>query len=154
MSFLIHGLDPARFARWFTSSDAELAAHGARRVIADDHPGFPCRVSLEDAAVGDQLLLVHFEHHATASPYRAAGPIYVRRDATTQVTLDRVPDVFARRLLSVRGYDRDGMLSAAELVDGRELAPHLERALGHRDVAYLHVHYARPGCYAGRVERG
>lgn len=153
MGFLIHGLDPARFARWFTFSDAELAEHGARRVIADDHPGFPCRVSLEDAAVGDELLLVNFEHHAVASPYRASGPIYLRRGATTKVTLDRVPDVFARRLLSVRGYDAEGALAAAMVIDGRELATHLERELGRREVAYLHVHYARPGCYAGRVER-
>lgn len=151
MSFLIHGLDPAQFAPWFARSDAELAARGARRVIADSSPGFPCRVSLADADVGEELLLLPFEHHATTSPYRASGPIYVRRAARTAVVSDRVPDVLVRRVLSVRAYDVAGMMQAADLVDGRELAAHLERTVARDDIAYVHVHYAKPGCFACRV---
>jgi hypothetical protein len=153
MAFLVHGLDPALFARWFTLSDAELAACGALRKIADAHPGYPCRVSLADAAVGDELLLVHFEHHATSSPYRAAGPIYVRRAAQTQLVLDRVPEVLERRVLSIRGYDAAGMMQAADVVDGRELGGKLEHVLGRPEIAYVHVHYAKPGCFACRVTR-
>ncbi len=153
MAFLIHGLDPALFTPLFALSDAELVAAGARRIVAGEPPGYPCRVSLVDADVGDELVLVHFEHHATPSPYRAAGPIYVRRAATTRLALDRVPDVLARRVLSVRGYDAAGMLQAADLVDGRELAAKLDSVLGARDIAYVHIHYAKPGCYAARVER-
>jgi hypothetical protein len=153
MAFLIHGLEPSLFTRTFTLSDAELVAIGARRRVADAAPGYPCRVSLADADVGDELVLVHFEHHATSSPYRSAGPIYVRRTATEKVVLDRVPDVLARRLISVRGYDADGMMQAADVVDGRELASRLEAMIGRREIAYLHVHYAKPGCFAARVER-
>lgn len=153
MAFSIHGLSPSLFASWFALSDAELHARGARRRISDDKPGFPCRVSLVDADVGDELLLVSYEHHVTHSPYRASGAIWVRRVATEQVTLDRVPDVLARRLLSVRAYDNDGMLVVADVLDGRELTPHLERTLDRREVAYIHVHYAKPGCFACRVER-
>lgn len=142
MAYLIHGLDPALFAH----------ASGVRK-IADSSPGYPCRVSLADAEVGDELLLVHFEHHATSSPYRASGPIFVRRTATEKVVLDRVPDVLARRLISVRGYDAAGMMEAADVVDGRELAARLDALLDRRDIAYVHLHYARPGCYAARVER-
>ena len=151
MAFLIHGLDPALFARWFTLSDAELAGRGALRRVADSSPGYPCRVSLADAEVGDELLLVSFEHHAASSPYRASGPIYIRRAAQAQLTLDRVPDVLARRLVSVRGYDGEGLMAAADVVDGRELAAKLDQVLGRRDVAYVHVHYAKPGCFACRV---
>lgn len=153
MAFLIHGLDPALFARSFTLSDAELAARGALRTIADAHPGYPCRVSLADAEPGDELLLVHFEHHATSTPYRAAGPIYVRRAAHTRVVLDRVPDVLARRVLSVRGYDAAGMMVAADVVDGRELASKLDAVLGCVEIAYVHVHYAKPGCFACQITR-
>lgn len=153
MAFLIHGLDPARFARMFTLSDAELAACGARRSFADSQPGYPCRVSLADAEVGDELVLVNFEHHVTSSPFRASGPIYIRRSATEKLTLDRVPDVLARRLLSVRGYDGDGMMTAADVVDGRELGAELDRVLGRPDISYVHVHYARQGCFACHVDR-
>jgi hypothetical protein len=153
MAFWIHGLDPALFARWFTLSDHELAAHGALRTIADASPGYPCRVSLADADPGDELLLLPFEHHPTSSPYRAAGPIYVRRSAQTRLVLDRVPDVLERRVLSVRGYDAAGMMAAADLVDGRELASKLDAVLGRAEVAYVHVHYAKPGCFACSVTR-
>ncbi len=161
MSFHIHGIDPQLFARAFTLSDAEIAAIGGLRRVADASPGYPCRVSLEDAAAGDELVLVPFEHHAVASPYRASGPVYVRRAAVKQVfanepshiVLDRVPDVLARRLVSVRAYDAAGLMAHADVVDGRELAAALDRTLGQRDVAYVHLHYAKPGCYAARVTR-
>jgi len=154
MAFLIHGLDPALFAPWFALSDAELAACGAKRVFADESPGYPCRVSLADAEVGDELVLLPFEHHAVSSPYRASGPIYVRRVASERLVLDRVPDVLERRLLSVRAYDEASMMTQAQVVDGRELAGALERLVARRDVAYIHVHYAKPGCYACRVTAG
>lgn len=153
MSFLIHGLDPQLFARAFTLSDAELAATGGLRRVADSAPGYPCRVSLEDAAVGDELVLVHYEHHAVAGPYRASGPVYARRAATAKVVLDRVPDLLARRLVSVRAYDDGGLLVHADVLDGRELAAALDKTLGQRATAYVHVHYAKPGCYAARVTR-
>ena len=157
MAFHIHGLDPQLFARAFTLSDAELAAIGGVRRTADSTPGFPCRVSLADAAVGDELVLLPFEHHVVDGPYRASGPIFVRRAAVErgggQVVVDRVPDVLARRLLSVRAYDAAGLLVHADVLDGRELTGALDRTLGHRNVSYVHVHYAKPGCYAARVTR-
>lgn len=148
MTFLLHGVDPASFEPWFALSDEELGARGGRRVVADSSPGYPCRVSLTDADVGDELLLVPYEHHRTSSPYRASGPIYVRRAARTKLVLDAVPDVLVRRPLSLRAYDEAGMMASADLVDGRELAPKLEHLLARREVAYVHIHYARPGCFA------
>jgi hypothetical protein len=153
MSFLIHGLDPALFAPWFALSDAELAARGALRTVADGNPWYPCRVSLADAEAGDELLLVNFEHHATSTPYRATGAIYVRRTAQTKLVLDRVPEVLERRVLSVRGYDAAGMMEAVDLVDGRELASKLDAILGRPEIEHIHVHYAKPGCFACRVTR-
>lgn len=150
MPFQIRGVDASQFQSWFALSDGELARRGARRRIADSMPGFPCRVSLADAEVGEELLLVPFEHHAVDSPYRGAGPIFVRRAAMglPAQRFDRVPEVLARRLLSVRAYDREGLMTGADVVDGRELAEHLERVLAVDEVAYVHVHFAKPGCFA------
>jgi hypothetical protein len=153
MAFQIHGLDPALFARYFTLSDAELAACGALRKYADSNEGHPCRVSLEEADEGEELLLLNFEHHTTSGPYRASGPIYVRHSARTKLVLDRVPELLERRVLSVRAYDAAAMMVTATVVDGRELASVLDHFLGRRDVDYVHVHYAKPGCYAARVTR-
>ena len=124
------------------------------RCFADEQPGFPCRVTLEDASPGEELLLLSFEHHAVSSPYRAAGPIYLRCEARRPFDATGVcPPVAAHRLLSVRGYDVSGMLRGAELVEGSALAVHLERAFEDRVVAYIHVHIARPGCFLFAVTR-
>jgi hypothetical protein len=134
-------------------SDTELAARHAVRLVADASPGFPCRISLTDAAPGQQVILTHFEHHAVASPFRASHAIYVREGEQTFDAIDQVPDQLRLRMLSVRAFDRGGMLVGAELVDGTELEGVVEQLLSDLRADYLHVHYARPGCYAARVER-
>ena len=150
--FSITGLDPAEFASYFALSDAELAAAGARRMVADG-PGYPCRVSLVDADVGDELVLCHYLHHDVESPYRASGPIFVRRVARRATHIDIVPPVLSSRLLSLRAYDAAGDLSQAEVTQGTELAGMIQRWFADPAVSYLHVHNARPGCFAARVDR-
>jgi hypothetical protein len=153
MSFRISGLPAELFQELFTLSDAELAARGAVRRIADARPGYPCRISLTDAAPGEEVILTHFEHHAVDSPYRASHAIYVRRGEQTFAATDLVPEQLQLRLLSVRAFDRDGMLVEADVLDGRELEPAIARLFGAPRTSYLHVHYAKPGCYAARVDR-
>jgi hypothetical protein len=151
--FRISGLPAEPFHHLFTLSDAELAAHGAVRRIADAKPGYPCRISLTDAEPGEEVILTHFEHHAVASPFRASHALYIRRGETTYEATDQVPEQLRLRLLSVRGFDRDGMLVDADVVDGRELEAVIARLFGDSRTSYLHVHFARPGCYAARVDR-
>jgi hypothetical protein len=154
MSFRITGLPAERFAHLFALSDAELSAQGAVRRIADARtPGYPCRVSLTDSAPGDELILVNYEHHAVSSPYRMRFAIFVRKGEETYDAVDQVPEQLRRRMLAVRAFDDDAMLLAFELVDGRDLEPAIERLLGMRLAAYLHIHFAAPGCYAARVDR-
>ncbi len=154
MTFRITGLAPDAFVPLFHLDDDALAARGIRRRFADASPGYPCRVSLEDAEVGEELLLLPFEHLAVDSPYRASGPIYVRRVATRAACfVDRVPEQLRRRLVSVRAYDADAMMRGAEVCDGTELRAAIERLFADDDVRYLHVHNARPGCFACRVDR-
>ncbi len=147
------GLDAGQFRDLFDLSDAELAARGMVRVTADAKPGFPCRVSLEDAEPGETLLLLPFEHQPVASPYRSSGPIFVREKATAPYDGENLPPVFPGRVLSVRAYDAKGDMVAADLTDGAEAEALFQAMLGREDVAYLHVHNAKRGCYAARVDR-
>jgi len=154
MHFRITGLPSEEFAPLFALSDAELAARGAVRRVADSRtPGYPCRISLTDARDGDELLLVNYEHHAVHSPYRMRFAIYVRKGEETYDAVDRVPEQLRIRTLAVRSFDRNGMMLRWELVDGRELQAAIERLFVDANAAYLHVHFAAAGCYAARVER-
>ena len=155
MSFVTRGLSPEPFRPLFVLDDAALAARGIRRVVADADHGFPCRVTLQDAKQGDTLLLLHYLHHDVAGPYRASGPIFVSEaamQAPPSVFHDALPPTFPRRLLSLRAYDAEGLMRDAEVVEGVDARPHLQRLLASPGVAYLHVHNARRGCYACRVD--
>jgi hypothetical protein len=154
MSFRIIGLPAQHFAHLFALSETELAAQGAVRRIADGRsPGYPCRVSLTDAAPGDVLILANYEHHPVESPYLMRFAIYVRDGEETYDKVDEVPEQLRLRKLAVRAFDEDALMVAAELVEGRDLEAAIERLLALPKAAYLHIHFAAPGCYAARVER-
>lgn len=158
MDFRLSGLPAEPFLPFFAMSDAELLAHGARRVVvtaADAPPLPPCRVSLRDARPGEVSILLFYQHHpAPASPYRAGGPIFVRQGATeTASFVNHVPDQQRTRLLSVRAYDAEGIMVDAEVLPGEELEAVIERCFRRADVAYLHAHNARRGCYSCRIDR-
>jgi hypothetical protein len=154
MPFRFRGLPIGPFESLIGLSDDELSAKGMRRMVADEKPGFPCRVSLEDAEPGERLLLLPFEHQPAHSPYRAAGPIFVREIAkTTFDRTDELPPVLVGRMLSVRAYDTQGSMVDADVVDGAAVDPLLKRLFGRADTDYVHIHFARRGCYACRVAR-
>ena len=155
MSFRIRGLPSEQFARLFDLSDEELASRGAIRREADNRtPGYPCRVSLTDSREGDELLLVNYEHHDVQSPYRMRFAIYVRKGEESYHAINEVPEQLRIRTLAVRAFDNLGMMIGWELVDGKDLEAAIERLLlANPQSAYLHIHYAAPGCYAARVER-
>ena len=154
MSFQVSGLGFGQFAPLVALSDEQLLAHNTRRVVADRHPGFPCRVSLIDAQPGERVLLVNYEHLPVMSPYRSRYAIYVREDAAeARLAVDEIPPVLENRLLSLRAFNSAGMLLEADVSQGAELRVDIERLLAREEAAYLHVHNARPGCYAARVDR-
>lgn len=153
MAFRITGLPAADFAEWFALDEAELAARGAVVRTADAQPGFPCRISLTDAAVGERVLLINYEHLPVASPYRSRHAIYIRAGESTFDAVDAVPPMLRSRLLSLRGFDADGMLTAADVVEGTALEAALQPLFADARTAYVHAHFARPGCYAARIER-
>jgi hypothetical protein len=153
-NFRIVGLSLAQFQPLFSLDDKKLAQQGARRLIVDAKPGFPCRVSLQDAEIGERIILVPFAHHDVDSPYRASGAIFVRETARqTELAPGEIPDVVASRVMSVRAYNDKGMMVNAAVTSGKELESQIEKFFGDGHISYLHLHNAGAGCYSCRVER-
>ena len=154
MTFQIHALPLAPFAPLFDLDDSALKAKGARRVTATATPGFPCRVSLEDAEVGEELILLNHRHLPGNSPYTASHAIYVRKDAQVATPLPgEVPEVLANRLLSLRAFDEDDMMQSADVVEGDRLAARLDHLFADPQIREVHIHNAAPGCFAARATR-
>lgn len=154
MSFRITGLSADQFIPLYGLSDGALAARGARRYRVDQSPGFPDRVELRDLEPGESALLINYTHQPADTPYRASHAIFVREGAQcARSFVDEVPEVMQRRTLSLRAFDADHMLADAALVEGQAAKAVIEALLGNPAVAYLQAHYAKPGCYAARVER-
>ena len=152
-SFRIIGLSPDLFRPLFAMSDPELHQLGARRVFADD-ARMPCRVSMAHAEIGEELLLLNYEHQAANTPYRSTHAIYVRKLAWHAFdAVNTVPDVLTSRLLAIRAFDATHMMIDAEVCEGEAAARMFEHFLSNHETSYLHVHNARRGCYAARIER-
>jgi hypothetical protein len=153
MSFRVTGLSPEPFRHLFGLSDEALAAHGARRYVCDG-PAFPDRIEISDAAPGETLLLVNYLHQPASTPYRASHAIFVRERGVAPTDLvDDIPPAMRVRPLSLRAFDADDLMVDGDLVDGAEAETLIERLFADPQVAYIHAHYAKRGCYAGLIER-
>jgi uncharacterized protein DUF1203 len=153
MDFRIRGLDPAAFTPLFAMDDAELAARRAVRTVADSKPGFPCRVTLDDAEPDMPVLLLNYEHLPVDSPYRASHAIYVSAATQPFDAVNVVPPALRSRLLSVRAFDGSGMMVDADIADGKDLEALVARLFSSGEARYLHAHFARRGCFAARIDR-
>jgi hypothetical protein len=135
------------------AGEADPCAPLGRQVVAEGRE--PCRRCLRNATPGESLLLLPYDPFTVRSPYAGEGPVYIHADGCEPHRPERdvLPEqVDARRTFSVRAYDGDAMLLDAEVVPGTELADRA-RALLRDDVAFLHAHFAGPGCFAFRIER-
>lgn len=153
MSFRITGLDPAPFRHLHNLGEAELAAHGALRQRVEAHPSAPCRISLDDAAIGESVLLLSYTHQPAATAYQQQGPIFVRETNARFEAVDVMAPALARRTLSLRGFDGAGMMIEADLTEGANAAALIAQFFANPELAYIHAHYARRGCYAAMIER-
>jgi hypothetical protein len=154
MAYRIEGLSPAPFEPLFGLSDAQLAALGAVRVTADGKPGFPCRITLEDAEPGETLILVNHVSQDAPTPYRASHAIFVREGVGKAARyIDETPPVFAGRTLSLRGFDGAGMMRDAALAAPGEADAQIRALFAQPDIVTIHAHNATRGCFAARIER-
>ena len=153
-SFRLIGLDPHPFEPLFDLADDALSQRGIDRRVADARPGFPCRISLEDAEPGEELLLLPFVHQPAASPYHASGPIFVRRGARQRtLAAGEVPSYVSTRLMSVRAYDAAHWIVDAAVCEGSAVVAEIERLFANPLVSYLHLHNAKRGCFSCAVQR-
>lgn len=154
MNFRIKALDDREFVALFNLGNSELEKIGAVKMIVDEFPGFPCRVSLEDAEIGEEVILLPYQHHKTNSPYQSSGPIFVRKIAKSSIyEINEIPKMFNHRLLSLRGYDKNAIMKDASVIEGNNLKEQIFKIFENDDIQYIHIHNARPGCYNCLVER-
>jgi hypothetical protein len=153
MTYRITGLDPAPYKPLFGLSDEELAARGVVRMTVSDHT-FPCRVSLTDRDIGEKVLLLNHVSHDVANPYRATHAIFVTEVAEEPAEyVDEVPPVFQTRVLSLRGFDSDGMMAEAILTQPGEADEDIRRLFDNPEIATIHAHNAVRGCFSAKIER-
>lgn len=154
MTYKITGLKQGDFSKLFSLNDTELAEQGAIRIAANAKPGFPCRVSLQDAEPGENLILLNHVSHDVATPYRSSYAIFVRENAQeADVFVDSVPSVFEGRPMAFRGFDASGMLKGAMLALPGQADEKIRELFSSDEIAYIHAHNAAHGCFAARVER-
>ena len=154
MSFRVQGLDPDQFQHLFGASDASLALAGARRYVVDAKPGFPDRIAVRDLEIGETAILINYEHQPADTPYRARHAIFVSETATEPLDLlGSIPEAMRIRPISLRAFGWNDEMLDADLVPGTDLIPLIARFFAVSDVAYLHAHYAKRGCYAARIVR-
>jgi hypothetical protein len=153
MTYVVRGLDPAPFAELFGLPDEELARRGVVRMAVTD-PTFPCRVSLTDRAIGEQVLLLNHVSHDVANPYRASHAIFVTEGADAAAEyVDQVPPVFESRVLSLRGFDRQGMMAEAILTQPGQADAGIRKMFENPEIETIHAHNATRGCFSAKIER-
>ena len=153
MNFQISALSEGLFSHLYGATEEQLSQAGAQRVIAETEPGFPCRVSMRDAKIGESLILLNYAHLDEDTPYCASHAIFVIEGAKVQtLPQNTVPQVLRSRLLSLRAFDENYSMIAAEVCAGEDLEQAITKIASDPNVDFLHVHNAAPGCYAARID--
>jgi len=154
IDFLIKGIPSDSFHEFMVKNNEELKLVDATWFIVDADPGYPCRVSLSDAKIGERVLALSFCHHDVNSPYKASGPIFVRENAPlVKLDINEVPKMLKHRLLSVRAYNSKKLMIGAEVVQGSGLELTIDKQFNNSQVEYIHIHNANPGCFNCSVHR-
>jgi len=154
MSYIIKGLDTGPYRGFLSLSEEALAKQGMQIVKADSPTGYPCRASLNEAKVGERLLLLNYTHLARSGPYRASHAIFIGEATEKPAAFEgELPPSMIRRTLSIRAFDDKEMMLGARLVDGHQADRTVRKLLSRDDVSFLHIHYALRGCFAGLVKR-
>jgi len=142
------------FSHLFEMTEKELLHIGAKCMIADSKPGYPCRISLEDAHLNDTVIAFNYEHHKANTPYKSSGPIFIRKHAKkAALKTNEIPLMLHHRLLSLRAYNVEGIMINASTVSGKDLEPEIQHIFSNKKAHYIHIHNAGPGCYNCQVDR-
>ncbi len=139
--------------RWRTAGVDEQG-NRLTPIVADRPAAFPCRHCLRDAEPGEALLLASYSPFALHGPYKEIGPVFVHARPCARFTGGDVPLQLRRRLLALRGYDRAQSLVDGVVVEGAAIEEALASLFARAEIDWVHARFARPGCFACRIERG
>ncbi len=154
MNFPIKALPKTEFEHLFSMTNVELAELQACRQVVTAKPGTPCRVSMVDAEVGETVILLNYTHQPEKGPYQASHAIFVREHVEqAEIAINDVPEVIRSRLISVRLFDINHMMVDAEIVPGNMVSSVISKSFDRPEIAYIHLHNAKPGCFAASVHR-
>lgn len=154
MAYRIEGLSPVPFQPLFGLSDEELARRGALRMTVTERPSFPCRILLDDAEVGESVLLLNHVSNDVQNPYRASHAIFVTEGVKEPAMFtDEVPPALDRRILSLRAFDCAGLMVDAALAEPGQADAAIIALFDNPAVTAIHAHNAVRGCFAARIER-
>ena len=154
IDFQVSGIQEQEWQALWNQKNEDSLFVGVQRMIVDAKPGYPCRKSLVDAEIGEEVLLFTYEHHRADSPYRASGPVFVRTNApTARLKKNEIPLMLRHRLLSLRGYDEQAMMIEACTAQGEQIEKHIHKIFANSNVQYIQVHNASPGCYNCQINR-
>ena len=135
------------------AGEVETGAPTAVHRAADDRA--PCRRCLRDATVGEKLVLAPYDPFTVRSPYAGDGPVFVHADGCEPFAPEpgAMTEQIPGRTLSIRAYDADAMLTDAAVLPGERFVDGVRELIEDPGTAFLHVHFAGPGCFAFRVDR-
>jgi hypothetical protein len=154
MTFQFNTLDEQQFIHLYGLSDEALKDAGVIPYIADSKPGYPCRITLEDAEPGERLLLLNYQHLPANNPYRSAHAIFIKEGAISKTPEpNEIPQMVLCRLVSIRAFDNQDMMLDATVAEGKDSLAEITEFFSRPEVSYLHVHTAKRGCFLAEVTR-
>jgi hypothetical protein len=131
---------------------AGTGAADYRVVVADSPNGYPCRHCLRWAEPGERMILFPFTSIAEG-PYAETGPIFIHAEPCKPYARTQEYPIDFRKGRSIRAYDSDRNIIAAEVVNGTEPEAIIEKFLKKPETAFVHVRSASHGCYTMEIQR-
>ena len=154
IEFQVSGIQTAEIQDIINYDESSWIRSNIKKVTVDSKPGYPCRWSLEDAEIGEEVLLFTYTHHAVESPYRSSGPVYIRPMAKqAQLKPNQLPLMLHHRLLSLRVYNQKAFMIDARTIEGKVTEETIQDIFRNPEASYIHVHNSGPGCYNCQINR-
>jgi hypothetical protein len=151
VTFHIEAIPPAKLEE-IRRGGRDDAGNPHRPVTADGAE--PLRCCLRLSRPGEQIALIAFQPPGGTGPYQETGPVFVHAAACGGYPPDAGwPPGFRDRQQVLRGYDHDGRIIDAVLVDGDKAEGGIAALLGDPRVALVQSRNVLYGCYMFTVRR-
>jgi len=140
-----------------TLEQGATSLHGnpVETVTIDSNPGYPCRLSLEDARKGEEVYLFSHSPFTGANAYRETGPVFIRKNAVpAALGVNELPEIALARSIVVRAYNSAGTMLAATPVETAEISATIQDLLDDESVECVHLRATASGCFLCSARRG